>query len=182
VLLLDEPTTGVDAASAQLIRDASLRASQEWGTTLVIASHDWQWLNEICDDVLHLINGRLLEAEHGTPVWGPWEEAQQGRWRRLLADRQILYVTPPPDPTACAIIELRPLLGSEADMPPGSHLLHGIVSRLHLARRSGRILVSLLVGGIPFTIAMARQQVQAGGLFPGQPHSVYYLPEHTRWY
>ena len=48
VLLLDEPTTSVDAFSARLIRDAVLKARADWGTTLVIASHDRQWLAEIC--------------------------------------------------------------------------------------------------------------------------------------
>ena len=33
VLLLDEPTASVDAASSELIRVASLRARSEWGTT-----------------------------------------------------------------------------------------------------------------------------------------------------
>jgi len=182
VLLLDEPTTGVDAASAQLIRDAVLRASREWGTTLVVASHDWQWLNEICDEVHQLINGSLLGAEQGTPVWGPWEEAPPGRWCRMLADRQILYVTPPPHANACAVIELRPLFDAHAQAPPGSHVLHGTVSRMHLARRSGRILVNLLVGGVPFTIAMESCDVQASGILPGQRHSVYYLPQETRWH
>jgi tungstate transport system ATP-binding protein len=182
VLLLDEPTTGVDAASAQLIREAALRASREWSTTLVVASHDWQWLNEICDDVHQLINGRLLEAEQGTPVWGPWEELPPGRWCRMLTDRQILYVTPPPHANACAIIEPHPLFGSEAQPPAGSHVLRGTVSRLHLARRSGRILVSLLVGSVPFTIAMQSQDVQTCGIFPGQRHSVYYLPQQIRWH
>ena len=57
VLLLDEPTAGVDAASAQLIREASLKARRELGTTLIVASHDRQWLYEICDEMLHLLQG-----------------------------------------------------------------------------------------------------------------------------
>ncbi len=61
VLLLDEPTASVDAASAQLIKEASLRARKELGTTLIVASHDWQWLYEICDEILHLLTGGFLE-------------------------------------------------------------------------------------------------------------------------
>ncbi|UCF89751.1 MAG: ABC transporter ATP-binding protein, partial [Desulfobacterales bacterium] len=70
VLLLDEPTASVDAASAQLIKEASLRARQELGTTLIVASHDWQWLYEICDAILHLFNGRIFRRSRETIVFG----------------------------------------------------------------------------------------------------------------
>jgi tungstate transport system ATP-binding protein len=60
VLLLDEPTASVDGASAQMIREAALNARKEWGTTLVIDSHDREWLHEVCDDVMHLFRGRPL--------------------------------------------------------------------------------------------------------------------------
>jgi len=60
VLLLDEPTANVDTSSAELIREAAFKAREEMGTTLVIASHDWQWLYEVCDRVLHLFNGKIL--------------------------------------------------------------------------------------------------------------------------
>jgi ABC-type tungstate transport system substrate-binding protein/energy-coupling factor transporter ATP-binding protein EcfA2 len=57
-LLLDEPTANVDALSTQLIKEAALRARQEWGTTLIIASHDRQWLHESADSMVHLFKGR----------------------------------------------------------------------------------------------------------------------------
>ena len=59
VLLLDEPTASIDALSAQLMKDAVLNARREWGTTLIVASHDWQWLYGICDAVFHLLKGRV---------------------------------------------------------------------------------------------------------------------------
>ncbi len=58
VLLLDEPTTSLDVESTKRIKEASLTARKEWGTTLVIASHDMAWLDAICDDILVLANGR----------------------------------------------------------------------------------------------------------------------------
>lgn len=60
VLLLDEPTASVDAASSELIRIASLAARTEWGATVVVASHDRQWLSDVCDEVLHLSDGKIV--------------------------------------------------------------------------------------------------------------------------
>jgi len=62
VLLLDEPTASIDAASARLVMEAALMARNKWGTTLIIASHDWQWLREMCDEFLHLSEGRFTTS------------------------------------------------------------------------------------------------------------------------
>lgn len=59
VLLLDEPTASVDAASAELIRDAARRARDDWGTTVVVASHDRNWLDGVCDNHIHLFEGTI---------------------------------------------------------------------------------------------------------------------------
>jgi tungstate transport system ATP-binding protein len=59
VLLLDEPTANLDAESAKQIKEASLAVRRDWGTTLVIASHDMNWLQSICDRILSLSDGLL---------------------------------------------------------------------------------------------------------------------------
>ena len=85
VLLLDEPTASVDAASAQLIKEAALRARREWGATLVIASHDWQWLYEVCEEVLHLFQGRIFGTGRETIVLGPWQAADN----RIILKKEL---------------------------------------------------------------------------------------------
>ena len=95
VLLLDEPTASVDAASAQLIKEASLRARRELGTTLIVASHDWQWLYEICDEISHLFNGRIFGTGRETIIFGPWQKLGPGKWGKILSDQQQLLCPPP---------------------------------------------------------------------------------------
>lgn len=60
VLLLDEPTTSLDMESTRLIKEASLAARKVWGATLVVVSHDMPWLESICDKILVLADGRLV--------------------------------------------------------------------------------------------------------------------------
>jgi tungstate transport system ATP-binding protein len=45
ILILDEPTASVDISTTQCIREAALTARKQWGTTLLIASHDHNWWN-----------------------------------------------------------------------------------------------------------------------------------------
>lgn len=59
VLLLDEPTANLDTESTKQIKEASLAARRDWGATLVLASHDMNWLQSICDRILTLSDGLL---------------------------------------------------------------------------------------------------------------------------
>ena len=63
VLLMDEPTASLDAASATLIRQAALRAREEHDMSLVIASHDMAWLNAVSDSVVHLEHGAVVDVK-----------------------------------------------------------------------------------------------------------------------
>jgi tungstate transport system ATP-binding protein len=62
VLLLDEPTANLDAESTKQIKEASLAARKEWGATLVLVSHDMNWLQSICDKILTLSDGLLTDV------------------------------------------------------------------------------------------------------------------------
>jgi tungstate transport system ATP-binding protein len=62
LLLMDEPTASLDAKSAELIHNAALSARDEYGASLVIASHDMAWLEAVTDHIHHLENGRLTRT------------------------------------------------------------------------------------------------------------------------
>lgn len=62
VLLLDEPTANVDRESSELILRAALDARNQWGTTLIIISHQLTWLRQIADHILALDYGRLTRV------------------------------------------------------------------------------------------------------------------------
>lgn len=62
ILLADEPTANLDADSAAAILDI-FRAFHQVGVTLVIATHDPQWIAGLAPRVLHLERGHLLGAQ-----------------------------------------------------------------------------------------------------------------------
>ncbi len=63
VLLLDEPTASVDRESSELILRAALDARNQWGTTLIIISHQLTWLRQIADRILSMDYGRLTQIQ-----------------------------------------------------------------------------------------------------------------------
>jgi tungstate transport system ATP-binding protein len=183
VLLLDEPTASVDAASAQLIRDASLRVRDGWGTTLIVASHDWQWLHEVCDEVVHLFDGRIFGKGMENVVFGPWAVGPGRLWEKRLADGQSVFAPAPPGDGAAAILEI----ASIHDAPPaqtdrpGTETLAGLVSRLTFDPHSGDILATVIVANLPLTARLPLEQVRKCNLLPGMRVYATYRPDSVRW-
>jgi len=181
VLLLDEPTASVDAASAQLIKEATLRARQELGTTLIVASHDWQWLYEICDEVLHLFKGKIFGRGRETIIFGPWQKLKTERWGKILSDNQLLQVSSPPNQEAAAVIDI---LSVSHDLPAATDedtVLSGTVSRLSLERKTGRLFATILVGDFPFSVGIDFEQVEEHTIFPGKIIFIRYRPDQIKW-
>jgi tungstate transport system ATP-binding protein len=183
VLLLDEPTASVDAGSAQLIKEVSLRACRELGTTLIIASHDWDWLYEVCDEVRHLFKGRLFGAGKENVVFGPWRHYKGRLWEKELIDGQRIRLLEPPERAAAAIV-IPNLITSETDTPADRfeiEYLQGIVSRLTLEKTGAKIVATILVGNLPFTLKVSRDVIQQEDLYPGQKVTLFYSLDTVQW-
>ena len=183
VLLLDEPTASVDAASAQLIKEVSLRARQELGTTLIIASHDWDWLYEVCTEIRHLFKGRLFGTGKENVIFGPWRHYKDKMWQKELMDGQRIRLSEPPEHDAAAIFEPS-LITSATDAAVDRSdikILQGIVARLTLEKTGAQIVATILVGSLPFTLKLSRQQIQQEDLYPGQKVRLNYNPHSIKW-
>jgi tungstate transport system ATP-binding protein len=181
VLLLDEPTASVDAASAQLIKEATLRARQELGTTLIVASHDWQWLYEICDEILHLFKGKIFGKGRETIIFGPWQKLKTGKWGKILSDQQQLQVSPPPNQEAAAVIDILSVSHDHPTATGEDIVLSGTVSRLSLERKTGRLFATILVGDFPFNVKIAFEQVKEHTIFPGKTIFIRYRLDQIKW-
>ena len=181
VLLLDEPTASVDAASAQLIKEATLRARQELSTTLIVASHDWQWLYEICDEVLHLFKGKIFGRGRETIIFGPWQKLKTDRWGKILSDNQQLLVSVPPNQEAAAVIDILSVSHDRPSISDEDVVLSGTVSRLSMERKTGRLFATILVGDFPFSVGIDLEQVEEHTIFPGKTIFIRYRPDQIKW-
>lgn len=184
VLLLDEPTASVDAASSELIRIASLNARSDWGTTLVVASHDREWLYDISDRVLHLFKGRLVGTGRTNTIFGPWCDAGEGRFYKPLGDDKRLVVPPPPNGDAAAFLDP----GAIQLFPPGSAMpkdelawVEGRVIRLAIEKENGGMVADVRVGTLSLAVRVHETRLAVMHLEPGRPVILAYAPACIRW-
>ena len=81
LVILDEPTIGLDVLSKQRLREFLVEERREHGTTLLLTTHDMGDIERLCDRVLVVDHGRL--AYDGTL---PGLSAKVGAQRVLVVD------------------------------------------------------------------------------------------------
>ncbi len=184
VLLLDEPTANVDAESAQRIKNVVEQAKKRWETTVVVASHDLQWLYESSDQILQVYNGRVWPAGDKSVIPGPWQPGQSGCWARPLGDGQAIKVkSKPPAPEATAIVQLTGLVSGDvfpADSS-GSEGVKGRISRMILEKKTGRVVITLVAGEVLLTMRVSPETVAGEKLYPGVTATVRYNADTVGW-
>lgn len=65
VLFLDEPSIGLDPAARRVIWDYVVRLRDEFGTTILVTTHDMQEADELCDRIAIMNRGKI--AVSGSP-------------------------------------------------------------------------------------------------------------------
>jgi ABC-2 type transport system ATP-binding protein len=88
VLLLDEPTIGLDVTSKAALRDHLNTLSREQGTTVLLTSHDTGDIEKICDRVIVIDHGHVL-----------LDQSLDSLKREYLQHRSIVVITEDEKPT-----------------------------------------------------------------------------------
>lgn len=186
VLLMDEPTVSVDAASAQMIKEAALHASQQWGTTLIISSHDEEWLTNICDNMLQLFRGRILGNGKQTLIFGPWNAMPGNLAGKALTHDQQFLAGGPPEVLDIAVAAIKAdkldLYTAARLIPAGSHGLEGLLLRLNYQQSTGRTSAAVLVGRLVLTAYLPKSESFTCNYAPGQKVWIAYNPNAVDWY
>lgn len=181
-LLMDEPTASVDADSAVMIRNAALEARNQWGTTLIIASHDLLWLSEISDTLLHLHQGHLFPSGMANVIPGPWAKRADGCFSRKLRDGQTITVSNPPHPEATALIPgSLMLLANKRGTAHNCNHLTGTIKTLLLEKRSGYIMAGITIGELQLSMKLDAAFMASSGMYPGKEVSVSFDPDAVTW-
>lgn len=63
VILLDEPTTGLDVQSGRAIKDKVLEMAREQGKCVLVTTHDMNVAQELCDRIGIIDKGKLIACE-----------------------------------------------------------------------------------------------------------------------
>jgi len=154
ILLCDEATSALDPETTQSILGLLREINQRLGLTIILITHEMAVIREICDRVVVLEKGQIVEQG---PVWQVFGNPQHEVSKTLLAplqhalpeDLQARLQAQPSDQHASVVLDLQ-FTGSNGAEPDLSALFSafgGRVSLLHggVERIQGRALGHLLL-------------------------------------
>jgi ABC-2 type transport system ATP-binding protein len=84
IVLLDEPTLGLDVHSARTVKEWIVRLARERGKTVVLTTHQLDLAEEVCDRVAIMRGGALVADE---PIRDLLARFRQDRYRVRIAGR-----------------------------------------------------------------------------------------------
>lgn len=86
LLFLDEPTIGLDLLAKENIRQFLKEVNREYGTTVLLTTHDLSDIEELCS--------RLMIIDHGHILFdGPLDELKRMLWRQTQIKFELKDVT-----------------------------------------------------------------------------------------
>lgn len=171
VLILDEPTSGVDTNSAQLIKEAVLQAKQKYNTTILVSSHDHNWLNHICDERIALFQGEIVQSGSVNLLFAPWIKDENNNLVKSFTDGQELTIQNSSDKKSDSVVminsEYITICKKGCDYMINQDTLMGKISSIHQEPLTEYLLVDFLISGISFTCKLTRKEMQEQALLPG---------------
>ncbi|QKJ22610.1 energy-coupling factor ABC transporter ATP-binding protein [Poseidonibacter lekithochrous] len=171
VLILDEPTSGVDTNSAQLIKEAILCAKQKYNTTIFISSHDHNWLNHICDRRVALFQGNLVESGSVNLLFAPWEKNSEGNLVKVFMDGQRLVIPNSEEKKRDSVVMINSddiiICRENCEHMKNENTLIGEVQSIRQQPSGNHLLIEFSVGGVSFSSRLTREEMQKQTLLPG---------------
>ncbi len=76
LMLLDEPTTGLDPTSRREVQDFVLQVRQEHDATILITTHDMPEAERLCDQIAIIDEGRFVAYASPEELVKKWGEGQ----------------------------------------------------------------------------------------------------------
>ncbi|MDD1967324.1 ATP-binding cassette domain-containing protein [Pseudomonas putida] len=175
ILLCDEATSALDPETTQSILGLLRQINQRLGLTIILITHEMAVIREICDRVVVLEQGRIVEQG---PVWQVFGDPRHEVSKTLLAplqhalpdDLQARLQPQPSASHASVVLDLQFTggNGSEPDLSALFNAFGGRVSLLHggVERIQGRALGHLLLAvahsplSVDELLIRARKQAQ----------------------
>jgi tungstate transport system ATP-binding protein len=184
VLLLDEPIASVDTESAKLIREASIRARNSWGATLVIVSHDLQWLYSISDKQFSISKGNIFFTGIENILTGPFEHNDDKTLVKKIGDGQQIIVSKPSSQKMCTAIIRKKNIYLDLEKQPEQRMLNqlsGHINSMLLEKKKGYIMATVSIHDLSFVLRLIPDQISSLNLYPGKKVFLKFQSNDVEW-
>jgi len=183
VLVLDEPVSSNDTASAEHIREVIRNIREQFGTTILLTSHDMIWLSKISDEIMRLNEGMIIAAGTENVIPGPWQAGENNLWYRQFRDGIKIYSTKPPRHTSTAILEPSDIMiSAKKPVSLSAHnIIRGAISTMSRDKISGKVRITVDMGNMELDAHVTDDSVIKMSLIPGKMIWLIFKASSLRW-
>jgi tungstate transport system ATP-binding protein len=177
-LLLDEPTSGIDAGLAPRMEAILREVSRSEGMTVVFSTHDFSQASRLADTILYLSEGRRVEFSHENCFSGTAATDGRQSWIEPRPGLRVVFPGETRGHVTCVIdpADIRVFARGDAVAPPaGPNVFAGRVTRMEtMDAATALVRVS---GDIVFRVALPVAQVEANGISLSRSVLLKFEPE-----
>ena len=161
ILLCDEATSALDPESTSVVLSLLKEINQKLGITIVLITHEMQVIREICDQVVVIDAGEIVESGE---VWSVFSQPQQSITQELLNLEQLdLPFRLNAEPTQLdthAIFKIRST--SDAHHPPDlKQILEHFPQTVHLYQSQVDTIQNHLIGTLVIAVRTQDLEIQS---------------------
>jgi tungstate transport system ATP-binding protein len=177
VLLLDEPTAGIDAALGLRIEAVLREAAREWGTTVVFSTHNFSQASRLADGIVYLSDGKRVEFSHENCFSGTASTDGRTSWIEPKPGLRIVFPGAVAGHVTCVIdpAAIRVSAGGPAAAPTGPNVFGGRVTRMETTDRATALV--RISGDLVFRAALPVRELEGGGISLSREVLLRFEPE-----
>lgn len=183
VLLLDEPVANVDTETSRAISETIKTMKKEYGTTLVVTSHDMSWLTTVTDRIWKMHNGRITGSGNVNIFPGPWSEKENHLFVSKLPGGTEIFAARPPESDSVAILNPEDIIIADQDIEKisATNRLKGTVKTMFADEMSGDIRLEIDVPGKVFTVLITEASAVKMNILPGKKVYLIFKATSLTW-
>ncbi|MCP4717898.1 MAG: energy-coupling factor ABC transporter ATP-binding protein [Desulfobacteraceae bacterium] len=185
VLLLDEPVASVDTKSAGQIRKASLAAREDWGCTIIIASHDLPWLYECSDTRISIANGKIFSTGRENIIPPPYDMSQKDapvKWLGKNEKGEYICLPPKGKNQGIAVIQKEKVrICLEKEKENSDNQITGKIISMLMEKSCGHIMTTIQAKDFSLNLSFSPDQAEALKLLPGKKIILMFRSQDIEW-
>jgi tungstate transport system ATP-binding protein len=93
VLFLDEPTSNIDQKHVDVVERMIKKINNEIKTTVIFTTHDLSQAYRLADEVIALLDGKMIKQVQDNLLWGEIVEEDGSKWFNVAENIKFAVVT-----------------------------------------------------------------------------------------
>ena len=157
ILFLDEPTTSIDQKYVDIVERIIKKIQKEIKTTVIFTTHDLSQAYRLANEVISLLNGKIIKQVPENLLWGEIIEVDGSKWFNVVENIKFAVVTEKIGPVYISIDPRDIILSYERFQSSARNSFLGKITKIIEQNHLVKLEVDI---GVPLATIITRESFQ----------------------